>query len=355
MFPGGIPARILLCGLIGAAAGVELVGNIDGLLFSTMDGLNLCQHALHGACKVLIWPHFARVQLTALTYLVLLLLVFPLVARWCLQPITEFVPLVRHVGPQNLGQRIRPDARRSDVVATLARALDDMMDGLAAGYEAQRRFAANASHELRTPLAVQRTLIEVGMSVPLTQQQVTLLAVQLLQANERNEKLIEGMLVLSEADRGLVANQPCRLDELAAKVVVHHQAAAAGAGITITTDLRPRIVNGEDVLLERLVTNLVQNAIKYNYAGGSLHVTVGVSPALTVVNTGQEVPAAAVSSLFEPFKRLTTDRIEHSGGAGLGLAIVRSITQAHHGTVSAAPAARGGLLVQVDFPLRHHA
>jgi signal transduction histidine kinase len=277
--------------------------------------------------------------------------VLPPVTTWVLRPLRDLVPVIAQLGPQNLGHRIRAGGSRRDEFAALCIAVDDMMDRIVAGYEGQRRFAANASHELRTPLAVQRTLIEVGMGQPLTDEQFTLLTAQLLQTNERNERLVDGLLVLSEADQGLAVRLPQRLDDIAAGVVAAHHGRAGAAGVRLTARLRPCTVRGEEVLLERLVTNLVQNAIKYNHRGGTVHVTVGDGAELTVVNTGQEVPPHAVAELFEPFKRLAADRIDHSGGAGLGLAIVRSITQAHAGTVSATAQEGGGLRVEVRLPV----
>ncbi|MEG3632258.1 sensor histidine kinase [Micromonospora palythoicola] len=269
-------------------------------------------------------------------------------ALWCLRPVRDLAGPVAQVGPQNLGHRLRP--RGNDELARLARSIDEMMERIAAGYEGQRRFAANASHELRTPLAVQRTLIEVGMARSLTGEQLELLTGQLLETNERNERLIEGLLALSESDQGLRSRTPQRLDEMVTGVLATYQDRITEAGLTVQSHLEPRLVMGERVLLERLVTNLVENAIKYNRPGGTLTVTVGRSPALTVANTGQVVPAEAVAGLFEPFRRLARDRTNHSGGAGLGLAIARSITQAHDGLIAARPAEYGGLRVDVQLP-----
>jgi len=273
---------------------------------------------------------------------------YPL-ARWCLRPVRDLVPVIANLGPQNLGNRLRPGPGRSEL-AVLSREIDEMMDRIAVGYEAQRRFAADASHELRTPLAVQRTLIEVGLTRTLNDDQLSLLAAQLLETNERNERLIEGLLVLSESDRGLISRTPLRLDLITGAVLDAHQARAAEAGVTITGRLRPRVVIGEQVLLERLVTNLVQNALKYNRPGGTIDVEVGDDPALIVSNTGDDVPADEVPALFEPFRRRSGARIDHSGGAGLGLSITRSITRAHDGLIAASSTGHDGLRVQVSFP-----
>lgn len=254
---------------------------------------------------------------------------------------------VRRLGPQNLGQRVHHRGPR-DEVRTLADALDELLDRMAAGYEGQRRFASNASHELRTPLAVQRTLVEVA--VVTGERDLSRLAAQLLAVNERNERLIEGLLVLAESDRGLPGAEPVRLDLLARDVLDRFAEQAAERRVSLTRDMAERTVAGDPVLLERLVTNLVHNAITYNEPGGAVAVEVGGEPALSVHNTGQHVPAGSVPALFEPFRRLTADRVDHHGGAGLGLSIVRSIVAAHHGTVLASPGDEGGLRVTVHLP-----
>ncbi|GIF05014.1 sensor histidine kinase [Actinoplanes siamensis] len=293
-------------------------------------------------------PSIPHTSLELLILIAMVLVSLPAI-RWCLRPVRDMVPLIADVGPQNLGHRLRP-GDSGDELARLGRAIDEMMDRIAVGYEAQRRFAADASHELRTPLAVQRTLIEVSMAQSLGPEKLELLTGQLLDTNERNERLIEGLLVLSESDRGLMSHTPLRLDLITEAVVDAHRKRAAEAGVTITTHLRPRVVAGEQVLLERLVTNLVQNAVKYNRPDGTIEVHVGDTPALTVVNTGDDIPPDEVPALFEPFRRRTAARIDHSGGAGLGLAIARSITRAHDGTIAATSTGGDGLRVDVSFP-----
>jgi signal transduction histidine kinase len=290
------------------------------------------------------------VQYGILLTLAMLLLV-PLLVWWVLAPVRRMLPIIAQVGPQNLGHRIRP-GRGRDEIKRLGRSLDAMMNGIAAGYEGQRSFAANASHELRTPLALQRTLIEVGMAEPLTPEQSALLASQLLATNARNERLIEGLLVLSQADQGLATRTPQALDRIAAGIVDTHARTAAAADVKITLDANPYVVGGDGVLLERLVRNLVHNAVKYNRPGGTVTVLVGAADAaLTVENTGPTVPDDDVNRLFEPFTRLATGRIDHSGGSGLGLAIARSIVRAHGGTITATPLDGGGLRVAVRLPL----
>jgi signal transduction histidine kinase len=290
---------------------------------------------------------FAIIAAAVLGGAVVFVVLLRFAAGWVLRPLTGVADTVRQLGPQNMGQRIRHGGPH-DELRTLTDALDEMLDRVATGYEGQRRFASNASHELRTPLAVQRTLVEVAMVTG--EQDLSRLAAQLLVVNERNERLIEGLLVLAESDRGLPGTASVRLDVLAGEVLDRFAAQAAEHELTIRRDLAERTVPGEAVLLDRLVSNLVSNAIKYNEPGGSVDVTIADRPALTVRNTGQRVPAEAVPALFEPFRRLTAERTHQRDGAGLGLSIVRSIVAAHDGTVSASAGERGGLTVTVHLP-----
>ena len=275
-------------------------------------------------------------------------------AGWALQPLSATAETVRRLGPQNLGQRIRV-VGAADPFKELADALDDALDRLAAGYESQRRFAANASHELRTPLAVQRLLTEVAMEAPEAGDDLRKLGEQLLRTNERNESLIEGLLALAESDRGLAGKLPVRLDELADAVLDAHLELAAEHGIVLRRKLSATVALGDGVLIERLVANLVSNGVKYNEPGGWVEVEVTDAPpgpTIAVRNTGQHVPAEVVPVLFEPFRRLGADRVRGRGGVGLGLAIVRSIVIAHGGTIRVRPRAGGGMELEVGLPGR---
>lgn len=305
---------------------------------------------LSGAwCSTLVRYPNRLPALIVLAVLVAVAALGVLAARWCLRPVGELVGVVDRLGPANLGYRLRW-GRRRDGLGRLGNALDAMMDRISAGYDSQRRFAANASHELRTPLAVQRTLIEVSLAEPLTADQLELLTRQLLAANERNERLVEGLLVLAEAEQAPIGHAPLRLDEVAAGVVEAYRERASATGVELVLTSVETSVEGERVLVERLVTNLVQNAIAYNVPrGGRVEVVVEGS-AVTVANTGPEVPAEDVEALFAPFRRGRGERLAQTDGAGLGLTITRAIATAHRATTTAGPGLDGGLTVRVEFP-----
>jgi signal transduction histidine kinase len=248
-------------------------------------------------------------------------------ARFVTAPLREVTRSIEQLGPTNLGLRLRRTGPAGDETRRLADTIDGMLDRVSEGYEAQRRFAANASHELRTPLATQRALIEISLASALTAEQLDLLSRQLLATNERNEKLVDG----TDAVETL-------------------RPSAKERELELTVETSPSTVLGEAPLLERLVTNLVQNAIKYNHPGGSVAVDVAPGGRLTVVNTGPEVPPEAVGGLFEPFRRLSGERLDHGGGVGLGLTIARSIVAAHDGVIEARANPGGGLVVEVTLP-----
>ena len=267
-------------------------------------------------------------------------------ARWVAWPVRQIADTVGRFGPNSLGLRLRAAGPR-DETRQLADEIDAMLDRLAEGYEAQRRFASNASHELRTPLATQRALIEVSLSSALTPEQLELLSRQLLATNERNERLVDGLLTLAETERGLVASRPLSLDQIVGETIEPLRPAAKERELQITATLAPVTVVGEQPLLERLASNLVYNAIKYNHPGGTVTVTVARSGVFTVVNTGPVVAPEQVAGLFEPFRRGSGERLDHGGGVGLGLTIARSIVAAHGAAIEARANPGGGLTITV--------
>lgn len=272
-----------------------------------------------------------------------------------LRPLGSLAATARELDTKQLSRRVELSSNAGEF-RELILAVNGMLDRLAQGYDGQSRFAANASHELRTPLAVQRTLIEVAMEAPDASEDVRRLGTQLLVTNARNEHLIDGMLVLAECDQGLRVTVPVSLDTLAARVLDDHSRLAATRRITIRDELSPCVVYGDPVLLERLLTNMVQNAIKYNVPDGHILVRTVAVPegqvtrALLLSNTGPMVPTEMVPTLLEPFRRMASERTGVVGGAGLGLSIVRSIVTAHGGRLDVRAGDSGGLIANIALP-----
>lgn len=280
-----------------------------------------------------------------------------LLAGRALRPLQDIIATARRVADRSLHERIALDGPH-DEIKDLADTFDAMLDRLDRAFDSQRRFVANASHELRTPLTINQTLIEVALDNPEACESLRQLGANLLAVNRRHERLIDGLLTLAGAEQRLTENTAVDLADVARHVTTESHDPAHKAGVEIRTTLEPAPVAGDPVLLERLIQNLVDNAIRYNVTeSGWIAVTTGTDKGhalVTVENTGPTVQRYDVSNLFEPFRRLPTTerRAIPSGdqGAGLGLSIVRSVTHAHNGDVQATPRAGGGLIVRVRIP-----
>ncbi|WP_407703921.1 sensor histidine kinase [Streptomyces smaragdinus] len=277
-----------------------------------------------------------------------------LMAGRVLSPLGRITRTARSVAGSDLHKRIELDGP-DDELKELADTFDDMLDRLDRAFNAQQRFVANASHELRTPLAINRTLLEVQMSDPAASPDLTQLGKTLLATNERSEQLVEGLLLLARSENEIVDRKPVDLAEVASQAVDQVRTEADKKAVELRGVRQPAYVQGNGVLLERVALNLVQNAVRYNVPrDGWVEVTTEAQAGLallTVSNTGPVVPAYEVDNLFEPFRRLRTERTGSDKGVGLGLSIVRSVTRAHGGTVVAEPRDGGGLVVRVVLPV----
>jgi signal transduction histidine kinase len=277
-----------------------------------------------------------------------------LLAGRALRPLRQITATARRVADRTLHERIGlrgPD----DEIKDLADTFDAMLERLDRAFDSQRRFVANASHELRTPLTINRALIEVALDEPHADPAMRRLGSHLLAVNQRHERLIDGLLTLASSEEHLATREPTDLADLAALAAAEVREAARTAGVQIRTTFAPAPVAGDPILLERLVHNLVDNAIRYNLPDrGWVTITTGVDGAtthLTVENPGPAIPADEIPDLFEPFhRRARTGGTPETDGAGLGLSIVRAIATAHGGNASAAPRPDGGLTVKVDLP-----
>ena len=273
------------------------------------------------------------------------------IAGHALAPLRRIIATARRVSDSRLDERIALDGPR-DELRELSETLDDMLDRLQGAMESQRRFVANASHELRTPLTVIRTETDVTLADPhATEEDLRSMGAIVLDTTDRMEALLEGLLVLARASRGGLREEGVDLGALARRVVAAGSDAAAGAGIRLRVDAGTAIVSGEEIPLERLLANLVDNAIRHNEPGGYADVSLSSTAdrvAVEVVNGGPRISPEAVSRLTQPFQRL--DRCERRTGSGLGLSIVRAVAEAHGGRLRVAPREGGGLVAEVAIP-----
>jgi signal transduction histidine kinase len=288
---------------------------------------------------------FAVVAFAAMVVVSVLLGWF--VAGRFLRPLWTITATARDISARNLHRRLGVAGR--DEFGQLANTLDDLFERLEAAFESQRRFVANASHELRTPLTAERTLLQVALADPDASVDSLRAACQdVLALGRAQERLIDALLTLAASERGIEQREPFDLAEIAGEVVM-----ARTGTLDVATTLAPAEVSGDPRLMEILVANLVENALRHNVADGRVEVTTWSADGrarLIVRNTGPVVPADEVERLFEPFQRLAGERTSRHQGYGLGLAIVRAIATAHDAAVTAEPLPGGGLAVTVLFP-----
>jgi signal transduction histidine kinase len=275
------------------------------------------------------------------------------VAGRVLRPLRTITAAARDISATSLHRRLALDGP-DDELKALGNTFDDLLSRLDASFRAQRQFVANASHELRTPLACQRTLVQVTLADP-DADAASLRAAheRVLVSGEQQERIIEALLTLSRGQAGLDRREPFDLATLADPVVLARRSEAQDRQLDIHTALAPAPASGDPRLAERLVANLVDNALRHNMPGGRVEVVTGSSvggSVLSVINTGPVVPAEAVGRLLQPFQRLGADRTGHGEGVGLGLSIVQAIAQAHGANLVIRPQTAGGLRAEVTFP-----
>ncbi len=271
-----------------------------------------------------------------------------------LRPLRTITSAANEISATNLHQRLDlsgPD----DELAQLGRTLNGLFGRLEASFDSQRRFVANASHELRTPLAGQRTLLQVALGDPAASvDSLREVCEQALALGHQQERLIDALLALATSERGIERRQTTDLADLAAIAIAGSAQLAQAQEIVISSSLATAPVNGDPVLAQLLVSNLIDNAVRHNSPHGTVTVQTSTptgESVLTVVNTGPLIPDQALAYLFEPFRTTQTDRVRHGDGHGLGLAIVQAIARAHEATVDARARPTGGLEITVTFPV----
>lgn len=228
-----------------------------------------------------------------------------------------------------------------------------VLQPLEAAYEAQRQFVANASHELRAPLTRQRALVEFALTDPdakLASLQAT--NERVLASEQHLERLIDGLLALARGQAGLARRENVDLATLASDVLLASEP-AHDLDLNIRQALTAAPTTGDPRLIERLIANLLDNAIRHNTPGGHVQLTTATRDRhafVSISNTGPTIPPEQVQRLFEPFQRLGTARTHHNNGHGLGLSIVKAIADAHNADLRATAQPGGGLSIEVSFP-----
>jgi len=275
-----------------------------------------------------------------------------LVAGRVLAPLRTITTAARRISASNLHQRL-PLEGPDDELLDLGKTFNGLLARLERAFGAQRQFVANASHELRTPLARQRTLVEVALrdaGPTVAGMRETLQRV--LTTGEQQERLIEALLTLARSQRGLDRREHLDLADVTAEALLASEPEARTRGLKMSFTPRLATILGDQRLAERLVANLVSNAVGHNVPGGWVEVVTGLRSGravLSVANSGPVIAPEQVELLFQPFGRLETARLSRDG-IGLGLSIVTAIAQAHDADLRARPLPGGGLEVEVHFP-----
>ena len=267
-----------------------------------------------------------------------------------LRPLSTLTRTARALSESSLDQRIRLSGPR-DEVADLADTFDDMLSRLQAAFDAERRFVANASHELRTPLAVIRTEVEVTLADPgAGAAELREMGAVVLEATDRANHLLTSLLLLARTQaRGISVQQSVDLAGFIGPALDVVAAERAERSLTVDIVAGTSLVHGDPALLERLVGNLVENAVRHNVDDGWIAIRTAMDGGfgvLEVTSSGPVVDEQTVTELFEPFRQGDRPRTGHRG-TGLGLSIVRAVVTAHGGSVQAAPVDGGGLRVVV--------
>lgn len=270
-----------------------------------------------------------------------------------LRPIAQITRTARKVSGQTLSARIASDGP-DDELRELADTFDGMLDRLEATFASQQRFIANASHELRTPLTVIRTEVDVTLSDPrVTAEQLQATRQVVRTAVERSERMIDGLLALARSDGGgPPITEPVALDRRAREYLEHASAEVAAHELVIdTTAMQPAVAVGDPDLLERIVDNLIDNAIRHNTTGGYVEIASDTHDGhahLRVSNGGAVISDQELARLAEPFHRLR--RTAARDGAGLGVSIIQAVTRLHNGTLTLTNPPTGGLTANVRLP-----
>ncbi len=266
-----------------------------------------------------------------------------------LRPLRDITATARRVSGENLGERIALSGP-ADELKELADTFDGMLGRLDSAFASQRHFVANASHELRTPLAIMRTEVDVALADDdASAGELRAMGEAVRETIDRCERLIESLLVLARSEAAAGREEAVDVAGLAADCITDLHARAEDAGVTVNAQLPPAWTRGDPGLLERMIANLIDNGIRHNERGGRLDVRTETDHGavrMVVANGGPVIDAGEAQQLLEPFRRLHRS----FGGFGLGLSIVKSVVDAHHGTIEVIAPSGGGLELRITLP-----
>ncbi|MDQ1359818.1 MAG: hypothetical protein QOJ44_195, partial [Acidimicrobiaceae bacterium] len=279
-----------------------------------------------------------------------------LMAGRVLRPLRTITTAARDISATNLHERLTLDGP-DDELKELGDTFDGLLGRLETSFNAQRQFVANASHELRTPLARQRAVAQVALSDPeATVDTLRKAHERVLASGEQQERLIEALLTLTRVQAGLDRRAPLDLATVTDEVLAARRSEAQVRGLHLDVSLASAPTSGDARVIERLVVNVIDNALRHNVSSGRVEVVTGIREGhaiLSVSNDGPHIPASEVGRLFQPFQRLRAERTGHREGLGLGLglglSIVAAIADVHDATVDAHARPQGGLTITMRF------
>jgi signal transduction histidine kinase len=276
-----------------------------------------------------------------------------IVAGRVLRPLRVIIAATRDISASNLHERLDLDGP-DDELKELGDTIDGLLQRLEASFRSQRQFVANASHELRTPLARQRTLAQVALSDPdASADSLRAAHERVLASGEQQEQLIDALLTLSRVQAGAISHDPVDLTPLVRNALVARTAEAERRGLRVIPTLAEAPLRGDPRLVERLVANVLDNALRHNGPGGMVVVRTGTRAGhgwFAVSNDGPVVEPGQIERLYEPFERLGAERTSSGEGFGLGLCVVKAVATAHGASLMTEARPAGGLNVEVRFP-----
>lgn len=269
-----------------------------------------------------------------------------------LKPLRVFSDKIEKVQAQNLADS-RIEENEVKELNQLSMSYNKMLGRLSDAFEAQRQFTANAAHELRTPLALMQVQLDTynACAHPGNDEAAVETIKMMTEQNERLGKMVKTLLDMSELQT-VARDEVIALDALIEEVLTDLESLAARKNIRLVRECESVTMTGSDILIYRLVYNLVENAIKYNIDGGQVTVTCkewNKHIHIRVSDTGKGIPEELRSRIFEPFFRVDKSRSRELGGIGLGLALVNEIVRVHEGSIEIKGNRAGGTDFEIEF------